>query len=496
MAGDKRFFGPLLSSAQHKSVFAGDNENKRMNLVRHKIVMVRKAWQNIRDYQALLEGVRKVVKPETQPKSIREPVQRLLQGFRDYADMGITRPEKVAVDQYDALELYCSKEGYDYLYRIISETLRLEDLPDDLLLTAVTLVEFLTIDLYNLRLTHIGDPRYANFQGITYRGLRVDSKTIEEYQEIERRDDLRKRGFAIPLAAISSSTDESVMMKFAQGDSDKDYGKESRQMHWKIHIHGIDPVLHQHYLHKYPESVVTSICSLPVAPVSPFGEKEILLRGAFFQMLGMRLEEVDGREVHKLEVMMINANRDHTTELGSNEYEKRKQRDAFRRIAMASKYEVCASLASQYSALDAEQYKMLQQETLRELRDVDEISVGQLSNLADARSDEIPAWLGGTMSKSFPRHYAALRREFQEAISKGQWEEAENVLEREYDWQRGSWYSLAKLSDGRNILKPSYTLLHELATRDPPRKEDEASYMAWKRLLDGATATDVWSEFG
>ena len=182
MPNDKRFFGPLLSSAQHKAVFAGDNEGDRISLVLNTIVVVREAWQSYKDYLNLLEVVRRCVNPETHPESVRVPAERLLQGFRDYADIDLARPEKPTVEQYDALELYCSKEGYDYLYRLISETLRLEDLPKELLLTAVTLVEFLTIDLYNLRLSHIGDAKYANFQGITYRGMRSiqsQSRSIE-----------------------------------------------------------------------------------------------------------------------------------------------------------------------------------------------------------------------------------------------------------------------------------------------------------------------------
>lgn len=491
MAADKRFFGPLLSSAQHRSVFAGDDESKRMSLVRNQIFVVRKAWQNTTDYRNLLEVVRRFVKPETQPKSIRVPIQNLLQGFHDYADMKLARPEKSLPEQYDALELYCSKEGYAYLYRLISETLRLEVLPEDLLLTAVALVEFLTIDLYNLRLSHFGDPRYSNFQGITYRGMRADSKIIEEYREVANRIDLTKRSFAIPLAPISSSTDDVVMADFAQGDDDN----ESIQMHWKIHIHGIDPDLLQEYSRRYPESVVTSICSMPVGPVSPFGEKEILLRGVSFQLLRMTSEKVSGREVHKLEAVMINANRDHTTELGSNEDEKKKQRDTFRRMAMASKYEVCASLASQYSDLEADRYGKLQQEMLDELRKIDEISVVRNNDLADARSEEITVWLGGTLCKSFPRHYAALRQEWQGAISKGQWAEAEKVLEREYNWRRGDWYNIAKLSDVANVLRPSFTLLHELAVQEPPSKEDETNLMAWRRIVEGFAAADVWSEF-
>lgn len=492
MSESERFFGPLLSSAQHKTVFAGDHEAERMSLVRNQIFVVRRAWQNESDYRNLLDVVRRFVRPDTQPKSIRGPMQRLLQGFRDYADVDLARPESSLPEQYDALELYCSKEGYDYLFRLISQTLRLDTVPEEMLLTAVTLVELLTIDMYNLRLSHIGDDKYANFQGITYRGLRVDSRMVQEYRDVSNHPDLKKRGFSVPLAPISTSTDPSIMTQFAQGDKEGN----SEQMYWTIHIHGIDPDLLREYSRCYPESIVTSICSLPVGSVSPFGEKEILLRGIFFQLLRMTTEQINGHVVHKLELVMSNANRDHTTELGSNEGDKKKQRDAFRRIAMASKYEVCASLVAGWSASEAEEYKRLQQSMLDELRDIDGIEVARRSDLADLRSGDVPVWLGGRTSKSFPRHYTTLRRRWQDAISKGHWADAEKILAREYDWRCDDWYNIGKLIDIPNVVRPSFTLTHELASQDIPNIEDEeGNYLAWRRLVDRISTAQVWSEF-
>ena len=488
MAPDKRFFGPLLSSAQHKSVFAGVNEDERMTLVRHQIVVVRKAWQSSAEYGKLLDIVRQQVRPQTHPKSVRLPFERLLQGFRDYADIDLGRPEEPAINQYDALELYCSKEGYDYLYRLISQTLRLEVLPQELLLTAVTMVELLTIDLYNLRLSHIGDAKYANFQGITHRGMIVDTKVIDEYREIALRQDLSKRNFAIPLAPISTSTDRSVMLSFTELTHD-----DARRLHWKVHIHGIDPDLMRAYHDRYPDSIVTSICAMPVGPVSPFGEKEILLRGVSFQLLRLTTEVIGGNDVDLLEVVMINANRDHTTELGSNEHEKKLQRDSFRRIAMASKYEVCASLALQFSHLEAAEYRKLQQRLLDELRDIDGIVAAKNEDLADARSGDVAVWLGGSYSKSFPRHYAELRKKLQVSAVDGKWTEVADVMKNEYDWRRGDWYNVAKLYDIGSVTRPGFNLLHEMAIAGPPSRDDASNYEAWKDIVEEVEAEGVWS---
>lgn len=324
MAADERFFGPVLSSAECESVFAGSNEAKRMGLVREQIYAIRSKWSNEKEYEKLKTTLRQYIRPEHQPKSLRDPINRLLQGFHDYADTDYARSSKAAPEQYAALELYCSKKGYDYLYSLISRTLRIDYVTTELLITAVTLVEYLTIDLYNLRLANLGDPRYANYQGITYRGLRVTSKSLEDYSKVASHEDLAERKFAIPLGLMSSTTDVKIMEEFSEGI---DEGPDVHRMHWTIHIHGIDEDLLHEYSKKYPDSIVTSICAMPVARLSPFGEKEILLRGAFFQVISFKSEVLDGYDVHELVVVMINANRDHTTELGSNEGEKKMQRD-------------------------------------------------------------------------------------------------------------------------------------------------------------------------
>lgn len=446
MADKDRFFGDVLGSAKPKSAFADTQERARMALLRDKIQVVRRAWLDPTAYHNLIEIVRKHCKVESRPKEVREPLQRLLEGARDYADIDARRAEKAAPEQYDALELYCSSQGYRYLFGLMTETLRAEDASEELLLTATVMIEFLTIDLYNLRLTQIGDTRYANFQGITYRGLTVSPDAVSEYESILANPDLSKRCFAIPLGLMSTSTEERVMHQFAQ----RNCRDSMIRMHWAIHIHGIDPDLLKAYRVQYPESVVTSICAMPVAKVSPHGEKEVLLRGAFFQLIDMKKKVIDGHEVVKLVLVMMNSNRDHTTEQASNEGEKEKQREAFRRIVVASRYEVCASLAGQNSLGEAEGYRRLQQQLLDELHDKHNIDVVRNSDLADARSTGSAVWLGASLFRSYPRHYAALRLQWQEALSYGDWVAAEEVLMKEYDWHRSDWYNVGKLNCKRD----------------------------------------------
>lgn len=98
--------------------------------------------------------------------------------------------------QTDALELYCSPKGYDLLYSLIFKALRTEQADDERLLAAAFLVEWVTIDLHNLRLSQIGDSRYGNFEGTTHRGMPAPRSALAEYEEISQLKDVSKRNFA------------------------------------------------------------------------------------------------------------------------------------------------------------------------------------------------------------------------------------------------------------------------------------------------------------
>lgn len=453
MALEQRLFGPILSSVGCETVFAGTDEAKRMELVREKIYAVRSKWGNDEYYDELKRTLKKHLQLGNQPVGIQKPVERLLQGFNDYADADFARSSKTARERYSALELYCSQDGYKCLYSIISKVLRTRLVNDDLLTTAVTLVEYLTIDLYNLRLSNLGDPRYNNYEGITYRGLRVTTKALSDYREVASRENLAQRNFSIPLGLMSSTSDSKVMEQFAEGETDL---PNLHRMHWTIHIHGIDEGLLRGYLNNYPDSVVTSICALPVARLSPFGEKEILLRGAFFQVIHMETGMVNGYQAHRLVLVMINANRDHATELGSNVGDKQSQRAAFNRAVMASKYRICASLTAQYSAGNAEKYKQLYYNKLDEIRRIDGVNIETPLDLNRRPCKKPATWLGGSVFSSYPRPYRSLRRQWQDAIGHGQWRDVEKILAHEYDWCQSDWFNVAKLSGALLLLGVSY----------------------------------------
>jgi hypothetical protein len=328
--------------------------------------------------------------------------------------------------------------------------LRTPDADKEKLLAAAFLTEILTIELYNLRLSNIGDPLYANYQGKVFRGLSVKPEAVVHFREVANHPDLTKRTFSIPLGFMSSTTARSTMEKFA-----KRYpGME--EMFWIIHIHGLEPELLRRYEERYPDSVVTSICAMPVANIAQYGESEILLRGAFFHMVGMKSEILDGRQVHTVEMVMLNTNRDHATEHASQEGHKKIQREYFNEIIRASRYKVLASVSKAYGNQDSEKYEELAKQTLETIygmektlhvpRTVEQKHQAFEHDLAKSWSGSVHTWIGDSTGRSFPKHYLLKRKAFHAAAREGNWISVNKVLQPEYDQRRADWFNVRELS--------------------------------------------------
>ena len=167
----------------------------------------------------------------------------------------------------------------------------------------------------------------------------------------------------MPLAFISTSTNQGRIQQFL----DKTETGKFR-LHWKIYVHELEPKLLGQYQRKYPNSVVSTVCAMPISYASEYpDEQEILLRGPLFQILNMYEEKATNGVVHVVEMVMLNANRDHATELADHTGENRKQRTQFGQMCAATKYEICASLAEQYELPDASDYRRLAGEMLKKL---------------------------------------------------------------------------------------------------------------------------------
>ncbi|KAI6843189.1 hypothetical protein KC332_g1342 [Hortaea werneckii] len=353
------------ASRRPASAFAGNNETTRMAKVRRAIFQVRSTWGDEIKQAEIRRGIQKLLEKQKKADGqnsagVTAAILAIADRRPDYADLRRPSTAPSAEHEYNALKLYCSEKGYNYLFRLVLDLVRSDgaDENDDgaleELLTAATLVEYLTIDLYNLRLAHLSDPEYSGFEGSVCRGMAVSPYVVEDFRAIARQPQLSERSFSIPLAMISTTVEESVMWKFSKSKEFKD------RLHWIIHVRSLRPDLLARYQQQYPDSVITSICAMPVYEQSCFrGEREVLLRGPFFQMLRMTTEDRGFDRVHTCELLMLNSNRDHGTELGSNEGAKAAQRMLLTKAVRITRNLACAEMVREYAQSDAIEYERL-----------------------------------------------------------------------------------------------------------------------------------------
>jgi len=421
---------------------------------------------------------------QTLSPTLQSKLDVLLNGYRDWADMDYGRPSPPQKG-YPAIELYCSQEGYRFFFSLFNSIFRRREIDDDLLLIATALVEFVTIELYNLRLANIGNPYYENFQAVTYRGMTVSSEMAKEYRKAADNPDLSKRHFGVPLGFTSSSTARETMEEFAKINE----GQE--QMHWVIHVHGIDPELLRRYRERYNDSIVTSITAMPVGQIAELrGEREVLLRGAFFHIVHMDSRESEGKVIHTLQLVAMNTNRDHGTELALDEGAKQEQRNFFRNMILASRFQLCASLAKTHSQEDADKYHELAKSSLQMIYDSKhETIAGLQSDSMVSRPDRFLTWHGDITGLSYPANYCNSRIDFQNAARIGHWSRVRKLIEKEYDWEIRDWLNAFSLSDPST----ERTLLHEMACHGPPSELDKEECESWAFLLQKLNSCDVWS---
>jgi len=450
MDGTSRFFDNPVTSVSLRTAFPAEFESERMKRVRPNITTVRQRWETTAGYRSLVQQVKALCDRDVVLAPVRASLDILLEGYRDYADIDLARPFPPRTEHFEAIEFYCSKEGYEYVTRLIQLVFRKTQPSADELVRATTFVEWITIDLYNLRLSQIGDPRFENFQGAVYRWFNLSVDDFEEYRGILRLKDHSKRNYSIPLGFVSTAADSGATRHFGEIPS-KDGGQKRVRVRQTVHVHGMDPAVLASFKQQYPDSVVTSICAMPVARMSGFGEQEILLRGPFFHLIAICDREDEKGGYTEFVTVCMNANRDHGSEHASDEGGKARQRAAFLNAVNASKWEVCARVAEEFSADDARAYGELQERTVAKLANEYGIHTVLDGKLAQARSPEVAVWLGDLRTSSYPSHYARRRRAWEKALSLGNWVEAEKVVEKEYSWRRSEWYNVGKLIGGWDI---------------------------------------------
>ena len=428
-----------------KPMYAGHDEKKRMDAVRARITTVRRSWNDPAECDGLATVVQKAVNAPSFQRELRHGLDSLLMRQRYWADQdrsgrGVDNLDKdTHTNDLSALQLYTTNNGYKRIFGHINQIFRVEEVGEDDLIGAVALVELLTIDLYNLRLSNIGSAKYANFQGIVHRGLSVGPDTLEAFRKLLDKP-IRERNFSVPLTFISTSASQDNIQEFLNKTE-----KGKVRLHWKIHIHELDPHLLLQYRSKYPDSVVTSICAMPISSISEYAnEQEILLRGPAFQIIREYEEKAGEHQGNVIEMVMLNANRDHGTELAENHGIKGEQRKHFGALIRASKFEICANLCLKYDLKEAEAYRAEAEKELLELRRAD-FEADFDPTLSDSWSIPRATWLGAQVEDAFSPFYIARRNRFSIASNQGVWKEAEEIIDQEYEWQKGDWCNVTRL---------------------------------------------------
>ncbi|GLB33332.1 putative protein CC1G_03129 Coprinopsis cinerea okayama7 130 [Lyophyllum shimeji] len=306
-------------SSRSQTFYSGRNVSTRMESVRQAIIYVRENW---RHYPSLMTDLRSYIQELTNEDAEISPhLPAVLSSYKVWNSHD---------GNLSVIRLYTSQAGYDQIFRIINQAFRTDDLTEQekRLRCAVFLIELLNVDLFNYTLR---EGRSHNFQGTVYRGVIFSEDQLQDFKNLATLP-VAERYWAVPLAMMSASTDKEVALRgFAGIDAITSDAISTRHPFlWRIHVLELKPKYMRIYHDRFPSSVVSTICAVPIREVSEFaGEDEVLLRGPFFQLICLREELFEGREtpIHVMELVMINANRDHpsTMELSPEEGEKARQ---------------------------------------------------------------------------------------------------------------------------------------------------------------------------
>ena len=285
------------------SFFSGEQVNQRMNLIRKSIEFIRENWAN---YKILAKYLLDFM-------NHYEVFQRLDVEIKNYVDILLKNPRNWDVydkytENYLTIKIYTSTTGYQELYKRCNNHFRSANLDNENEIHFFTfLVEILNIDLYHY---YIKNPQLQNFQGKVYRGINLPHGPYRDFIQLQTKD-IVNRYLAIPLSFWSSTLNIEIAQEYIEKNS---MGDNNYPILMIINVIELKPIFVSFYHKIFPQSVITTICAIDITAESVFErEKEILLRGAFFQILEIKFEH-DLWQTVKYPIMhmfMISANRDH-----------------------------------------------------------------------------------------------------------------------------------------------------------------------------------------
>lgn len=341
--------------------FPNEHSQARMDMVRESIIDVRKSWQT--DGVAGLQRLKVELFDESLAKvadsELLGRVQRIFSRERNWYEY-LSDGAKSELDT-EVVWLYTHNEGYDVIFGAVYRVFRAKGPVREQVRDATSLVEMLNIDLYNHWKTN---PEVRDYRGTVYRGMGISPATFESFRELAKRP-IGKRAFSIPLGLNSSSAVIESAIPFMQGGIAKN--PSSIPILQRIRIHGLSPDRLAAYRACYPESVVSTICAVPIGHLSEYpSEAEVLLRGPFFELVGIGEHptlRIYDKPVQVLDLVMMNSNRDHpsTPQSGPSD----PARKLFNALVSSDKLDACASLAEELGlAADSPIYRTLAEQAL------------------------------------------------------------------------------------------------------------------------------------
>ena len=289
----------------------------------------------------------------------RRVLESLLSSSIDWMDRSPNQ-----ANSSNVLDLYRSQFGHDTIFRLLNAAFRTDAITElgqeKDLHSAVFLVELLNIDLFN----YISrNPSQSGFQGIIYRGVSFTKEEIEEFRNLTTMA-VRDRYWSIPLAMMSASTSIKTAVSFALENTTNDPSK--LPFLWRIHVANMDPDLLQIYNERFPSSVVTTLCAVPISEASRHSlEQEVVLRGPFFQFIQLHKEFVPavGTTMDVMDLVMLNSNRDHPSTMEMSVEKGDEARRLFALLVGMTRARICKNLTHEYGLTsDAEEFSRIYEE--------------------------------------------------------------------------------------------------------------------------------------
>ncbi|GLB33333.1 putative protein CC1G_03129 Coprinopsis cinerea okayama7 130 [Lyophyllum shimeji] len=213
-------------------------------------------------------------------------------------------------EDYSVIMLYASSFGYRRVFKLVDTILCTNAGTQEwqeTLKSAVFLIELLNVELFN----YVSVTEHANnFRGTVFRALAASDQQLQSFQKLAA-SPVTERYWAILLRSCPPARTRIQQWPM---QLKKSLGNRGKQIFlWRIHVVELEPELLEVYRQRFPTSVVSTICAVPIRDLSRVPEEdEIVLRGPFFQLIRMQEEVLEGvGHIHTMDSVMLNTNRDH-----------------------------------------------------------------------------------------------------------------------------------------------------------------------------------------